>query len=360
LIIKFIIFIMISNLFKCTFVQKADFFDRLYGTETFAEVAQRVQVLGERIDPAELGSHAESLRAADFIFTGWGAPKIRELLPYCDNLKAIFFAGGTASDLLNPEIWARGITISSSYAANAVPVAEYTLAAILLGLKGAWRTMAAIKNDHHYLRETNVPGAYGSTVGLISCGAIARELLRLLHSFDLRTLVYDPYISAEEIRSLGAEAAGLEEIFASADVVSLHAPELEETRGLISGEHLRSMKPRATFINTARGSIVRERELYNVARLRPDLQFVLDVIHPEPPEADSPIFHLPNVFVTPHIAGAMGRECRRMGRYMLEELDRYLAGEPLRWAITPGLAARSIHRPEFMRHPDALSLARGA
>lgn len=338
-------------------MQQPHFFDRVYGEETRRQIAGQVTILGGLIDPVHLAERSADLREADLIFTGWGAPRIDELLPFCPRVKAIFFAGGTASHMLNPELWQRGILISSSYAANAVPVAEYSLAAILFGLKGGWRAASDFQVSRQYLRRVDVPGAYHSTVGLISCGAIARELLRLLRVFDLTPLVYDPYISETEIRSLGAEPAGLEEIFATADVVSLHSPELEETRGLIRGHHLAAMKAGATFINTARGAIVNETELCTVARQRPDLQFVLDVVSPEPPAADSPLFDLPNVLVTPHIAGAMGRECRRMGQYMVEELDRYLAGEPLKWVITPDLAARSIHRPEFMRTPDLLTPA---
>lgn len=323
----------------------------MYGDDLLGEVARRVDVLGDRIEPAEMGAHEMRLAAAEMIFTGWGAPPIAELLPRCPHLKVIFFAGGTASYMLNPEVWDRGIVITSSYVANAVPVAEYSLAAILLGLKGAWRSIATMKSERLYVRPTEVSGAFGSTVGLISCGAIGRELLRLLRAFEVRTLVYDPFLADGEIRALGAEPAGLEEVFVRSDVVSLHAPELDETREMITGRHFAAMKPLATFINTARGSIVREQDLYEVARQRPDLQFVLDVVSPEPPPGDSPLFDIPNIFVTPHIAGAMGGECRRMGHYMLEELDRHLAGLPLRWAITPDLAARSIHRPEFMRQP---------
>jgi phosphoglycerate dehydrogenase-like enzyme len=342
-------------LFNAVFVQKADFFERVYGESARKKIASRVNILGPLILPGGLDARTKDLAAADFVFTGWGAPGIEELLLRCPHLKAIFFAGGTASYMLSPEAWERGIQISSSYVANAVPVAEYSLAAILLGLKGGWRAISDFKLSRRYLRRTDVPGAYQSTVGLISCGAIARELLRLLRGFDLKAIVYDPFLSDDEIRSLGGEPSELDELFEIADVVSLHSPELEETRGMITGHHLGSMKEGATFINTARGSIVNEADLCRVAARRPDLQFVLDVVCPEPPLENSPLFDLPNVIVTPHIAGAMGGECERMGEYMVEELERYLEGEPLRWIITPDLAARSIHRPHFMKRPLAIS-----
>jgi phosphoglycerate dehydrogenase-like enzyme len=94
------------------------------------------------------------------------------------------------------------------------------------------------------------------------------------------------------------------------------------------------MKSGASFINTARGAIVREPEMVAVLQARPDLFAVLDVFDPEPPEPGSPLYALPNVFLTPHIAGSIGRECWRMGEYMLAEVRRFLAGEPLQWRVT--------------------------
>jgi phosphoglycerate dehydrogenase-like enzyme len=93
------------------------------------------------------------------------------------------------------------------------------------------------------------------------------------------------------------------------------------------------MKPGASFINTARGAVVNEADLIAVLREREDLFAVLDVTYPEPPAPDSPLFDLPNVLLTPHIAGSLNNECRRMGRTMVEELGRWLRGEPLRYRV---------------------------
>ncbi len=102
---------------------------------------------------------------------------------------------------------------------------------------------------------------------------------------------------------------------------------------MIRGAHFEAMKRGATFINTARGKVVAEAELIAVLRRRPDLFALLDVTQQEEPPPHSPLYALDNVLLTPHIAGSLGRECHRMGRLMAEELDRYLAGEPLRYAI---------------------------
>jgi phosphoglycerate dehydrogenase-like enzyme len=127
----------------------------------------------------------------------------------------------------------------------------------------------------------------------------------------------------------------LEDIFRRADVVSLHTPWLPETEGMITGQHFTLMKPNAAFINTARGAVVRESEMIAVLEQRPDLLAVLDVTYPEPPVPGSPLYTLPNVVLTPHIAGALGPETRRLGEMMLDELQRYLRGEPLRWQVSP-------------------------
>jgi len=127
-------------------------------------------------------------------------------------------------------------------------------------------------------------------------------------------------------------------LFDRSDVVSLHTAWKKETENLIRGHHFARMKPGATFINTSRGAIVAEQEMIEVLRQRPDLWALLDVTWPEPPVAGSPLYTLPNVVLTPHIAGSTGPECRRMGRWMIEELDRYLAGQPLRWRVNAEMA----------------------
>jgi phosphoglycerate dehydrogenase-like enzyme len=177
-------------------------------------------------------------------------------------------------------------------------------------------------------------GGYGSTVGLISLGMIGRLVRERLRPFDLRVIAYDPFLSAAEAQSLGVEKVALDELFQGSDVVSLHTPWLKETEGMIRGEHFRAMRPGTTFINTARGAIVDEPGLIAALGERPDLTAVLDVTWPEPPVAGSPLYSLPNVILTPHIAGSQGNECRRMGRCMLEEYERWSRGEPVRWQIS--------------------------
>jgi len=162
----------------------------------------------------------------------------------------------------------------------------------------------------------------------------------MLRSFDVSVIAYDPFVSDAAGAALGVTMMPtVESVFERADVVSLHTPWLKETEGMIRGEHFARMKPNATFLNTARGAVVREGEMIEALKNRPDVTAVLDVTYPEPCAPDSPLLTLPNVVLTPHIAGSQGPECRRMGLYMVEELKRYLNGEPLKWAIDRTRAA---------------------
>jgi phosphoglycerate dehydrogenase-like enzyme len=258
---------------------------------------------------------------------------------------------------LTEAVWDRGIAVTSAIAANATPVAEYTLAAIIFSLKHAWRLAREAKESQapaNIFSRNKAIGCYGSTVGVVSVGTIARVLLRLLKPFDLRVLVCDPFLTAAEALALGVERVSLVELFERSDVVSLHSPLLPETEGMIGGRHLRLMKQGAAFINTARGQLVQQEELVEVAASRPDLQFVLDVTEPDPLPPGAELLNLPNVFNTPHIAGSVGQECHRMGRYMVEEFQRFAAGKPLRWEVTREGAWHSSHRPVRDRVPASV------
>jgi phosphoglycerate dehydrogenase-like enzyme len=188
-------------------------------------------------------------------------------------------------------------------------------------------------------RGVHITSAYGTTVGLVSLGMVGRLVRERLRPFDLRVVAYDPYVTPEESHVLGVDLMSLEDLFASSEVVSLLTPLLPETKGMILGSHLASMKHNATLSNTSRGAVVREAEMVEVLEERPDLWAVLDVTYPEPPEPNSRLYDLSNVVLTSHIAGSLGSECRRMGRLVVDELRRYVAGEPLKHEITRERAA---------------------
>jgi len=315
--------------------------DAIYGPDGQVAIGEMTDVYAPPLTPREVAADTGVLADCEIIFSGWGGPRMdADFLAAAPKLSAVFYGAGTIKGIVSEAFWARDIVITSSWVANAVPVAEFTLAQILLALKQGWRHARLIQAHRKYTGKLEVPGAFGSTVAIISLGVIGRMVCEHLRHFDLKVLAYDPFATPEDADALGVRLVSLETCFREADVVSLHAPWLPETEKLITGAHFQMMKPGATFINTARGAIVDEPALLAVLQQREDLMAVLDVTCPEPPVEGSPLYTLPNVVLTPHIAGSMGAECRRMGQYAIEECRRFLAGEPLRWQITREKFAR--------------------
>jgi len=330
---------------KGIIILEAKSLSMIYGADELRDIAELVDLVAPPQTREAVYANPTLMHDVEVLFSGWGPPVLdAEFLSYAPALRAVFYGAGSVCGIVTDAVWERGITVSSAYGANAVPVAEYTLASILFSLKHAWRLSQQMRLQKRLVDREAAPGNYGSRVGLISLGAIGRRVLELLAPFDLEIAVYDPFLTRPMANSLGVELLSLEEIFSTCNVVSLHAPLLEETEGMIGGDHFRRMLPGAAFINTARGELVRENEMLEVLAERPDLQAVLDVSTHEAEATDSPLYRLPNVFVTPHIAGSTGNECHRMGRYMVDECRRFLLRQPLHWQITRELAERSSHR----------------
>lgn len=321
---------------KGLYILDRESFRLIYGETEQEEIARLVDVIGPVQTRETIQANLQLLHDAEVLFSGWGMPRLdEEFLRHAPNLKAVFYGAGSIRYFTTDAFWQRGIAITSAFAANAEPVAQYTVGAVLLSLKHFWRLSTATRAglDWYDPSRQQVPGGFRSTIGLISCGVIARRTLELLRPYELSRVIYCPFLNEVDAGALEVQRCSLPQVFRTADVVSLHTPELPETRGLIRGQHFELMKPGATFINTARGAVVNEPEMVDVLRRRPDLTAVLDVTDPEPPPASSPLLALPNVVLTPHIAGSLGNECQRMGRLMVEELRRFLQGMPMRWEI---------------------------
>lgn len=321
--------------FKGLFLLNASTRDEIYGAEERAAITELLHLYAPPQTAETVAERPDVLGPADVILSGWGMPVVdATFLAHAPRLQAIFYGAGSVRGFVTDALWARGIRVTSAQAANAEAVADYTLAAILFALKHAWQLAAQTRRERRFPSREGIPGVYGATVGIISLGMIGRLVRERLRPFGVRVLAYDPFATAADAERLQVSLCSLPALFAESDVVSLHAPLLPETRGLIGGELLAALPRGATFINTARGAVVREEELIDVLRRRPDLHALLDVIWPEPPAPGSPLYTLPNVTLTPHIAGAVGRERRRLGAMMVDELRRYVAGEPLRHEVT--------------------------
>ncbi|HEY0256604.1 MAG TPA: hydroxyacid dehydrogenase [Candidatus Methylacidiphilales bacterium] len=314
-------------------------FDRVYGGDNLRQLQSLVDVSGPSFSRQEIVDRPELFRDVELIFSSWGGPRLDStLLQAVPRLRAVFHAAGTVKNLVTDEFWDRKLTLTNAASANAIPVAEFTLAQIILSLKRTWWHIREIQRTTSYPdRNSHVaygPGAYGSVVGIVSLGRIGRLVREKLRILDVKVIAYDPALTPERARDLEVESVSLEELFRRSDVVTLHTPWLAETEGLITGRHFASMKHNATFINTARGFIVNEKEMIEVLIKRQDLFALLDVARDEPPPKNSPLYFLPNVVLTPHIAGSLHDECRRMGRFIVEETERFLSGRALCWPVT--------------------------
>ena len=278
------------------------------------------------------------LAQADVLITGWGCPRVDEhVLAAAPRLRAVVHAAGSVKGHVGPAVFDRNIAVSSAASANAVPVAEYTIAMILLANKDILAMARRFRAERRALDlvvDYPETGNLGRTVGLVGASRVGRRVLDLLAPFDLPVLVADPFVTRAEAARLGAELVELDELFARSDIVSVHAPALPETRGLVGAAQLAALPNGATLINTAHGSLVDHDALVREL-CTGRISAVLDMTEPVVPPFDSPLWELPNVLLTPRVAGALGNELGRLGACVVDELARFAEGMPMRHVIDP-------------------------
>ena len=276
------------------------------------------------------------LADTEVLLTGWGSDLVDAwVLAAAPRLRAVVHTAGSVPPVVTRDVYARRVLVSSQAWANALAVAEYAVAMILLSAKGVHRMQGrylAAKGGVDVHAELAGFGTYETQVGIIGASAIGRRVIELLAPFDLTVVLSDPTVGVDEAESLGVTLMSLAELMRTSRVVSLHAPLLDSTVGMIGGRELAALPDGATFINTARGALVDEDVL--VRELQSGrIDAVLDVTRPEPPVADSPLWTLPNVLLTPHVAGSAGNELGRMGSSAAREVARVLRGERLHHAV---------------------------
>jgi len=273
----------------------------------------------------------------EYLFSTWGMPAFteEELARCFPALKAVFYAAGSVQEFARPFL-SRGVKVFSAWAANAVPVAEYAAAQILLANKGYFASSRLCKSDYSSARAVfeRFPGNYGCRVGILGAGMIGSRVIELLQGRVLEILVFDPFLPEERAAALGARKTNLEEIFSTCQTISNHLANNPQTVGMLNGALFERMGDTVTFLNTGRGAQVAEADLCDALEKRPLATAVLDVTWPEPPAADSRLSTLPNVVLTPHIAGSAGDEVHRMAACMIDEYRAYAAGEDTRYEVS--------------------------
>ena len=286
-------------------------------------------------EPADKAALIALLPAADACITSWDvAPLDADVLAAAPKLRAMAHAAGSVKRFVSDAVWARGIQVTSAAPALARDVAETTIGLMIVGAKRIW-PLAEHVRDGGWRASPAWPSRelHNSVVGLIGASNVGRHVIDLLRPFQATVLLYDPYVDEPEARRLGVEKVELADLARRADIVSIHAPSTPGTYRMVDRALLAAMKEDAVLINTARGALIDEPALIDELS-KGRLFAFLDVTDPEPPAPDSPLRRLPNVVVTPHLAGCID-DCSRMGEMAVEELRRFFAGEPPICRITP-------------------------
>ncbi|MFB8041437.1 hydroxyacid dehydrogenase [Streptomyces hydrogenans] len=321
-----------------------DLAERLIDPHTMARLADLTEIdPGLVLDDFTTPEALAALADAEVIFSGWGCPPIdATVLAAAPRLRAVVHAAGSIKHHITDACWERGIQVASAAWANALPVAEYTVAAVLVAnkqlirIREEYRTRRA---PYDWQSAYADAGNYRRTVGVVGASRIGRRVLELLRPHDLDLLLHDPYVHPAEAVRLGARAVTLDELCSASDVVTVHAPELPDTRNLIDGRRLALMRDNSTLINTSRGSLVDQAALTReLASGR--LNAIIDVTVPEVLPAESPLYDLPNVVLTPHVAGSLGGELHRMAAAAVDELALWASGLP----FTHPVVAEDVHR----------------
>ena len=272
----------------------------------------------------------------DAIIVCHGSPKItREII---DNSKNLSFIGELEGDRFSRRIdseyaISKKINVIDTSHGSSYPVSEWALGLILIGLRSAGYHFRKII-DNQYWQPNNEKNEIifqneeltGKKIGLIGFGYIAKKLCEYLEPFKTKISVYDPYVSEKIISKFNYSKIELNKIFSESDVVICLAPLTPSTKSMINIDHFNLLKDGAVFVNVSRGQIVNTKDMIHALQNK-KITACLDVFDPEPIPINSEIRSLPNVFLSPHIAGTTKRSRTRFFEEMVNELIRHFSGK---------------------------------
>ncbi|MFD2115153.1 hydroxyacid dehydrogenase [Paenibacillus yanchengensis] len=280
---------------------------------------------------------AEKLADVHTTITSWNSiPLSDSILAAANKLQLVAHMAGSVKPILpSSKVYEQGVTVLNSNYAIAVSVSESVLALILaLGHKiiptqklmsthMLWKT-SAIDIESYELR--------GRTVGLIGLGMVAQEVIKLLQPFDINIVGYDPFFPKEVANELNITLLPLHDVLSQAHIISLHAPQIPETYHMIGNKELALLRDQAILINTARGNLIDQCALTEHLRSK-RFYAGLDVFEVEPLPLDSELRFMENVIVRPHLAGVNPNSRLRIGAMMVDEMERFYNGEPLKFEV---------------------------
>ena len=268
------------------------------------------------------------------------APLTARVLEHTPDLRLFVVCRGGPVNVNLEAATRRGVAIAYTPARNAAATAEHTVAMILSALRGIPDADAAIRQGHwkgDYTWESAGFELETATVGLIGYGAIGRIVGRILSSFGATILGYDPF--AELHAEDNVIPVELDELLTRANVVSLHARETAQSKGILGARQIAMMQPGSVVVNCARGSLMDYDALADALRSGHLFAAAVDVFPAEPLPAGSPLLALKNLVMTPHIAGGTRQAAEKAATIAAEEVRRFLAGEELRYCANPEVMA---------------------
>ena len=302
--------------------------------------------LGEvQVNPGETewtsGELAERVSGVDVLVTGWGSAKLTdEVLARADRLRLVAHTAGSVKFMLDEGLFARGIRVTAVAAAMVQPVAEMTVMLCLLALRPMHRMDAAMRAGESWAK-LKVEGVgdelISQTIGVIGVGQVGRQVIKLLRAWGVPVAAFDPFMTREKAAELGVEHCGtVGELVERSRVVTLHAPVLPETKHLLGAKELGRLRSGGAVVNTARAWLVDTAAMEAEVRSG-RIWYYTDVYETEPlPDGDK-WRTMPNVFLTPHLASHTPQAYDRQGRWAVEDVGRFVHGEPLRFEVTAGM-----------------------
>ncbi|UCE10237.1 MAG: hydroxyacid dehydrogenase [Candidatus Thorarchaeota archaeon] len=263
--------------------------------------------------------------------------EIKEEVIQGTDLKLIACVRGGPNNISIEAATKKGIPVVSAPGRNTTAVAELTISLILSTARRLTRADRLLVRDEFMVDDFGDFGRLhestigfelsGKTVGIIGLGQIGLEVAKRLCAFDVRLLVYDPYVAEDKLKSVGATESGLDDLLQESDVVTIHVPATEETRGLLSAEKLGLMKETSILINTSRASVTDEDALFEALKSKRIAGAGLDVFTMEPVDCDNIFLELDNVTVTPHIGGNTRETIERQSEMLTKDIKAFLNGE---------------------------------
>ena len=302
----------------------------------FAEITMNED--GHNWSAEELSARLPGVEA---IIASWGLAKLTpKVLAFADKLRLVAYGAGSVKGFATDALFDRGIALCHAASRIADSVAEYSLLLAMTGLRRPHELDRQMKAGESWPKTRDMP-AYeiaGARVGLLGMGYVGQRSAKLFNAVGADVSVYDPYLSSERAEELSVRKVELDELLSQSKVISVHLPVTEETRHMLGARELGLIQDGAIFVNTARSLVVDQDAM--VAELATGRFWAgLDVFDTEPLPLDHPLRSMDNVLLSPHVAGlTLDSQSNLMGE-MIDDTQRYFAGEPLAHQVSRDLLA---------------------